>query len=149
MNQGRCLCGTVRFEGTAPVAALAHGHCSMCRKHHGTAFVTWAVVPAAALRITAGTDNIRRYASSAAGHRAFCATCGSVVPEIAPGGAYAVIPAGNIEGDLGLEPQFHMFVGSKAARYQITDDLPQHAEFPPAFARPAEPRPAVPVRAGT
>ena len=36
----------------------------------------------------------------------------------------------------------HMFVGSKADWYTITDDLPQHEEYPPEFGMPVDaPRP--------
>lgn len=146
MIEGRCLCGTVRYEIAAPLAALLHCHCSMCRKHHGTAFVTWAVVPAEGFRYTAGQAHTRRYKSSQTYHRSFCTTCGAVTPEVAASGLHVVIPAGNLEGDLGATPQLHMFVGSKAPWYEITDSLPQHAGFPPEFGMPATDQ-ATPVRA--
>ena len=38
------------------------------------------------------------------------------------------------DGDPGVRPQGHIFVGSKACWYAITDDLPQHEEYPPEFA---------------
>ena len=46
----------------------------------------------------------------------------------------AVAPAGNLDGDLGLRPQAHMFVGLEGRWYTITDSLPQHAQ-PAARAR--------------
>jgi hypothetical protein len=49
MHEGRCLCGNVRYEVDGPFAAVVNCHCSMCRKHHGSAYVTWAVVPAGTL----------------------------------------------------------------------------------------------------
>jgi hypothetical protein len=137
MITGRCLCGTVRYELTAPLAAMLHCHCSMCRKHHGTAFVTWAVVPTAGFHFTAGQENTARYASSSLYSRSFCRTCGSVTPEASPSGDHVIIPAGNLEGDLGLTPQMHMFVGSKATWHTITDSLPQHDEYPPQFGMQA------------
>jgi hypothetical protein len=139
MNQGHCLCGTVRYEIDGPFQSLLHCHCSMCRKHHGTAFATWAVAPVAGFRVTAGADAIESYASSPGLHRSFCRHCGSVVPERHESFGIVVAPAGNLEGDLGLQPQFHMFTGSKAAWYRIEDDLPQHAAWPPEYGlQPAE-----------
>ena len=41
------------------------------------------------------------------------------------------IAAGGIDGDPGVRPSRHIFVGSKAPWYEITDTLPQHQEFPP------------------
>jgi hypothetical protein len=140
MIQGRCLCGTVRYEIDGPVANLLHCHCSMCRKHHGTPFATWAAAPLAGFRFTAGEDAVERYASSAGFHRSFCRHCGSVAPEANAAAGLAICPAGNLEGDLGIEPQLHMFVGSKAPWYRITDDLPQYDEYPPQFGMTSTPR---------
>ncbi len=131
MTNGSCLCGTVRYEIDGPFQSLLHCHCSMCRKHHGTAFATWAVAPLAGYRVTAGSDAIGRYASSPGMHRSFCRHCGSVVPERNEAFGLVIAPAGNLEGDLGLQPQFHMFTGSKAARYAIEDELPRHEAWPP------------------
>ncbi len=142
------MCGAVRFEITESPVAVVNCHCSMCRKHHGVAFVTWAVIPATGFRFTAGQQNIGRYASSTQYHRSFCKTCGSVAPEPEPTGANVIIPAGNIEEDIGLEPQMHMFVGSKAPWFEIADGLPQHAAYPPELGMQAVPREPLPARAG-
>jgi len=74
---GACLCGAVRFEVNDPLERVGHCHCSMCQRAHGAAFVTWAAVPKARVRITAGEVAMTRYRSSAAGTRAFCSICGS------------------------------------------------------------------------
>ncbi len=148
MTQGRCLCGTVRYEIDGPFTNMLHCHCSMCRKHHGTAFVTWAAAPLAGFRMLAGADSIVRYPSSPGLHRSFCRHCGSVVPEAHQAIGLVIAPAGNLEGDLGLTPQFHMFTGSKAAWYRIEDDLPQFEEYPPQFGMQATPRPPVATTPG-
>ena len=95
MNQGRCLCGKVRYEVDGEFVAVVNCHCSMCRKHHGAPFVTWAVAPAAAYKVTAGADSIARHESSAGVHRSFCRTCGSVIPERTPdrGAMSSCLPA--------------------------------------------------------
>jgi hypothetical protein len=149
MNTGRCLCGEVRYEVAGPVDHMVHCHCTMCRKHHGSPFVTWAVAPAQGFRYTAGQDRVARYESSPGAHRAFCRTCGSVLPEITPGGGHVVAPAGNLDGDLPA-PQFHMFVRSKAPWHEIADDLPQHPEWPPEYGmQPADWTAPTPAGAGT
>ena len=140
MTEGHCLCGTVRFEIDGPFDSMVHCHCSMCRKHHGSPFATFVSAPLAGFRFTAGEDSIVKYESSPGFHRSFCKACGSVIPEGMPAIGLVVCPAGDLDGDLGIAPQMHMFTGSKAPWYQITDDLPQHAEYPPQFGIQASPR---------
>jgi hypothetical protein len=148
MTDGRCLCGALRYQIDGPFIDLLHCHCSMCRKHHGTPFATWAVAPASGFRWLSDTSALARYPSSARGHRDFCRNCGSVAPMIDEASGLVIAPAGNLEGDLGLRPTRHMFVGSRAPWYPITDELPQHDEFPPEFGMPATPREPVAVRPG-
>ena len=147
MNTGRCLCGDVRYEVDGDVVAVVHCHCSMCRKHHGTPFATWVVVPAPQYRLTHGAGSVVRYESSPGLHRSFCGRCGSVTPEPTPSGGHAVVPAGNLAGEL-PNPQLHMFVKSKAPWHVIADDLPQHDEWPPGYGMPAVAREAPPTAAG-
>lgn len=133
MNAGSCLCGTVKYEVAGPYDTMAHCHCSMCRKHHGAMFATWVTAPLAGLRWVAGRDHVQSYQSSEQGHRYFCKGCGSVTPTVMKEMGIVVVPAGNLEGDLGIRPQMHMFATSRAAWYPITDALPQHAAYPPQF----------------
>jgi hypothetical protein len=139
MVQGRCLCGGVVFEVTAPLGMVMHCHCSMCRKFHGSAFSTHGVVPDDGMRWLAGRDLVRRYQSSEAGTRPFCSRCGSNVPSEVPG--VVLIPLGNLDDGATVEPLAHIFVGSKAPWYEITDAVPQFAEFPAGFDAPTFPDP--------
>jgi hypothetical protein len=148
MASGTCLCATVRYEVDQPFTMMGHCHCSMCRKHHGSLFVTWVGAPCGAFRWIAGQDAIDSFQSSEHGKRSFCRTCGSVTPTLLPQIGLAFLPAGNLVGDLGLKPQYHMFVGSKAPWYQITDELPQHATFPPPYESPGVERPRVAAKDG-
>jgi hypothetical protein len=61
----------------------------------------------------------------------------------------ALCPAGNLAGELGIKPEGHIFVSSKAPWYNIADSLPQHAEYPPEFATPGIARPVVTSRPDT
>lgn len=70
------------------------------------------------------------------------------MPIMMPELGLAASPAGNLEGDLGIEPQFHMFVGSKAPWYTITDSLPQFEEWPPGVDAPTVPGRVVAPREG-
>jgi hypothetical protein len=124
------LCGTVRYELT-DAQSMLHCHCSMCRKHHGAPFVTWVAGPAKAFRWLGGADATASYASSEQGQRYYCRWCASVTPTLLPDLDLAIVPAGNLEDDLDIRPQAHMFVASKAVWHDIADGLPQHAGAPP------------------
>src|SRR5829696_5160513 len=102
MLRGSCLCGRIRFEVRAPIGRIVHCHCSMCRKAHGAAFGSYANVKNEDFALTAGEDDIAGYESSSEVTRTFCRHCGSTL----------------------------QFIGSKAPWFDITDELPQHAERP-------------------
>ena len=45
----------------------------------------------------------------------------------------ALIPAGPLDDDPRLRPQAHIYVGSKAAWFEIRDGVPQFEAFPEAI----------------
>ena len=128
---GSCLCGRIRYEVNAPLGAVEHCHCSMCRKAHGAAFSTNALVPTAALKITSGTELLAEYDSSPNRRKCFCSKCGSQLfirrtnkPE------FTMLTLGTIDGAPQTVPERHVFVASKASWYTITDALPQYKVYP-------------------
>jgi hypothetical protein len=130
---GSCLCGDVAFELDGPLEPLGNCHCSMCRKTHGAAFVSFASVPKARFRWLRGTEGVKRYASSADAWRPFCGRCGSPVPASPDSMDVVFIPLGLIADDPKLGPLPHVFVGSRAPWYEITDGAPQFETFPPGM----------------
>lgn len=132
MVRGSCLCGGVKFEATeVPLIALCH--CSMCRKANGAAFESGAAVPAGDFRWTQGEDLIQLYESSPGNRRAFCRVCGSRAPSRSRDGSIYYVPAGLLDDDPGVRPALHMFVGSKAPWWEITDELPRFEEWVPGY----------------
>ena len=120
---GSCLCGQVRFEAAlGPDNWMEHCHCSMCRKAHGAASVTWIDLPVGDFRWTAGESELVRYRSSKDWTRIFCRHCGSHVAGQREGAPMLSIAAGVLDGDPGCRPQAHIYVGSKAP---WTELLPQ------------------------
>ncbi len=148
MTLGDCLCGALRYEVDGPFNLMMNCHCSMCRKHHGSAFATFVGAALSGFRWISGAADIQTYPSSEHGQRYFCGVCGSVGPTLAPEMGLAVLPAGNLQGALGIKPQAHMFVGSKASWYTISDSLPQYQEYPPEFGATAVKRPQPPSTPG-
>jgi len=145
---GACLCGAVRWSYDAPFTAMVHCHCSMCRKHNGTLFVTVVAGPLGTFHWREGTEKIGTWQSSARGRRSFCTVCGSKVPVVSHESQQVYMPAGALEGELGIRPQLHLFTGSKSPDYTIADGLPQHLEYPPEWGAHGLPTPVRETRAG-
>ena len=123
---GACLCEAVRFEVRLPTLFCGHCHCSMCRRNHGAAFVTWIGVPPGQLAIRAGEQELRRYPSSTHGTRTFCARCGtSLFCENTEHPDRVDIPLANVEGPIDREPQFHCWFDHRAPWTVVDDDLPR------------------------
>jgi hypothetical protein len=133
MVKGSCLCGGAQYEINGDIKLMANCHCSMCRKHHGAAFVTFVGVNTADFRWLKGEDLLERYQTSPGHVRAFCRVCGSSLPDPDPGATDFYLPAGTLDDDPGARLAGHIFVGSKAPWVEINDGLPQFDEYPPGF----------------
>lgn len=79
MAAGSCQCGDVRFAVEWPSKWVAHCHCTMCRRAHGAAFVTWVGMEEVRARIDDAAGRLRWYASSPTAERGFCSRCGSML----------------------------------------------------------------------
>jgi hypothetical protein len=128
IKRGSCMCGAIQYEVEGVPEWVAHCHCSLCRKHHGAAFGTYAGYPTSRFRLTVGQEMLRSYCASRQTKREFCGTCGSSLffredkkPE------EVAITLGTLCDDPGKAPEGHYLVGSKASWYEITDGLPQHS----------------------
>lgn len=148
-TRGACLCGAVSFEIEPPFQWLAHCHCSMCRKHHGTLFATGLGALRARFRWLSGEDDIVHYRSTDSFERAFCRRCGSKVPSDSHLPDVVLVPAGTLDGDFGLKPRAHIFVGSKSPIAAISDHLTQFDAYPPGVDLPIIERALVRTRPGT
>jgi hypothetical protein len=138
---GSCLCGGVKFEITGPLVRVLHCHCSLCRKQQGAAFRTRARVRRDDVRWVQGEELIKYFESTPGYFRGFCSVCGSPIANKAgPNWPFAAtnpgtmsemgIALGVLDEDPGVRAERHIFVGSKAPWFEITDDLPQHDEMP-------------------
>ena len=146
--RGACLCGAVSFEVAPPYHWLAHCHCSMCRKHHGTLFGTGLGVERSRFRWLTGQHEIVHYRSTDSFERAFCRRCGSKVPGDSHLPDVVLVPAGTLEGDFGIRPRAHIFVGSKSPLYKINDALTQFEAYPPGVDLAVVERPQSRARRG-
>ena len=126
--KGQCLCRAVTYEVKDAFAYALNCHCSNCRRTTGSAFKPFAGITIDLIRVVEGADRVLRFGGDDA-HDLHCRTCGSLLYSVVRDGAYAHVALGTLLDAPAIRPSAHIFVGSKAPWYRITDDLPQHDEF--------------------
>lgn len=127
MIKGRCECARVSYEVDGELVDFSHCHCSKCRKLHGAAFATWGGVLRAEFSYTSGESDVKKYAFSDNSDSVFCSHCGSrILVDSRAEADMLYIAMGTVDGEVSCPKGSHEFVGSKAAWYEISDDLPQY-----------------------
>jgi hypothetical protein len=131
--RGSCMCGEVAWVLEGKPTLARNCHCSRCRLARSAAHASNLMAPSDALRVTRGADRIGSYKIPDAQFftQTFCRTCGGKTPRHDASRGIAVAPLACFDDDPGIRPQMHIFVGSKAPWFEITDALPQHAGPPP------------------
>jgi hypothetical protein len=131
---GSCLCGGVAYRLEGQAAAFRHCHCSRCRKARSAAHASNLIVALEQFHWTRGEELLDSYKVPDAKHFAqvFCRTCGSPMPRVDTGRGIAIVPAGTLDQDPGARPSEHIFVGSRAAWYEIADRLPRYDGYAPS-----------------
>ena len=123
---GACLCGAVKFTAELPSLFCGHCHCSMCRRNHGAAYVTWFAVNRSRFQIDEGADVLVRNASSDHGTRSFCGRCGSsLFCESSHQPDHVDIVLANMEGTIDRVPEMHFYWSDRADWTIVNDGLPR------------------------
>ncbi|GLX80039.1 hypothetical protein tinsulaeT_33790 [Thalassotalea insulae] len=131
-NLASCLCGKITFAVTEFLPAVAHCHCTMCRKFHGAAFSTFAEVKNQHLHWLSGQEYLSSYRAENDSVRQFCQCCGSSLMfestfnRQANTIEVALAVFDNIEH---IEPQAHIYTQSKVDWLKLTDNLPKYLAF--------------------
>jgi len=124
---GKCECGTVRYGVEDAFLYASNCHCSRCRAATGSAFKAFAGIEREKLELTYG-----RHALLVVGEEDLndtrCAACGSLLFSVVRDGAYVHVAMGSLVDAPSIRPTKHIFVGSKAPWFEITDNLPQFEE---------------------
>ncbi len=123
--RGRCLCGAVEYTVPDDLLYAGYCHCSDCRRFSGSAFSAYGGLPKAGFRVLKGQDDITHYQKSENTVLGFCRICGSSLYADKPNRGMIHIRLGTLGQAPGLLPQTHSYVGSKAAWFEIRDELPQ------------------------
>lgn len=132
VSAASCLCGKIAFHVEKFTSAVAHCHCSMCRKFHGAAFSTFAEVSLEHFIFIRGEALLKSYVADNDTVRKFCKCCGSsLIFESAYNRAdntieVALAAFDHIET---IKPNAHIYVANKAPWFDITDNIPQFKYF--------------------
>ena len=128
---GACLCKGVAFRAELPSKWVAHCHCTMCRRAHGAAFVTWVGMEEGKCRIDDAEDLLRWFESSSGAERGFCSRCGSTLffRSSRWAGELHIVLA-NFVDQVDRAPQAHVFFDTHVDWLTIGDALPKKP--PPA-----------------
>jgi hypothetical protein len=124
---GSCGCGAVRYRVADAFLYALNCHCSRCRAATGSAFKPFAGIERKKLEITDGQDALLVFGEEDLNDTR-CGVCGSLLFSVVRDGAYVHVAMGSLVDAPSLRPATHIFVGSKAPWFDITDDLPQFEE---------------------
>lgn len=130
MLRGGCLCGAIGYEVEDAFAAAFYCHCSRCRRATGSAFKPMASIRTGKLSLIHGADRVLFYGTPPDTHDVHCGVCGSFLYSVIAENGNTHVAMGTLRDVPAVRPSFHMFVGSKAPWYEITDDLPQFDGMP-------------------
>jgi hypothetical protein len=126
---GKCECGAVRYRVEDAFLYAMNCHCSRCRATTGSAFKAFAGIEREKLELTAGAEGLLVRGDDDLNDTR-CSACGSLLYSVVRDGAYVHVALGSLVDDPSIRPTKHIFVGSKAPWFEITDDLPQFDELP-------------------
>ncbi len=126
--KGQCYCRAVTYEVTDDFSYAMNCHCSNCRRTTGSAFKPMAGIGIENLAVIEGADEVQKVGDDL-GCDIHCRKCGSLLYSVVRDGTYAHVAMGTLVDTPSIRPTAHIFVGSKAPWFEITDDLPQHEEF--------------------
>ena len=125
--EGKCECGVTRYRVADAFQYAINCHCSNCRASTGSAFKAFAGIERDKLEVTEGGDSLLVWGTRDANHTR-CGTCGSLLYSVVREGEYVHVALGSLVDEPSMRPTKHIFVGSKAPWFELTDDLPQYEE---------------------
>jgi hypothetical protein len=126
---GRCFCDAVHFAVMDEFIYAANCHCSNCRRATGSAFKPFAGIERNKLTVTKGKDSLLIFGDDNANDtHCSCRVCGSLLYSVVRSGCFVHVAMGTLNDDPAIRPDKHIFVGSKAPWFAITDGLPQFEE---------------------
>jgi hypothetical protein len=132
-NQGKCLCGDVKFVISDDFYNIYQCHCSECRKVSGSSSNSSCIIPSDKFKWISGENNIASYKHSSGYRSDFCKKCGSPTPNITTDEKFYWVPAGLLGNTNNLKINAHLCVNSKAEWEQDIKGGKKYGEMPDSF----------------
>jgi hypothetical protein len=124
----------VQYQIEGMPTHIYYCHCSQCRRASGSSFATNMLVSEQQFRFVAGESLLRCFQFPAGKYRYSCSVCGSpIFNRSTATSSVLAVRCGTLDAAPGIKPQAHIWVGSKAPWFEISDGLPQYEGEPPDF----------------
>lgn len=129
---GGCACGAVRYTLREAPWDAGWCHCRTCQLVSGAPAMVFASVAPGRFVIERGRDQVRTFASSSFGHRAFCGACGTPLYMRVDHQADTLdFSVATLDEPDAVPPGFHIFYASRIGWAPAGDALPRHDRFRP------------------
>lgn len=132
--EGGCLCGNVRFTGSAAPEFTFYCHCNDCQRTGGSPFSVELMLSSESFDVRGVSQKYTVVGDSGKEvHRHFCPKCGSgiyLTCDADPG--YVFVKAGALDDAAWVRPDMHIFTAVKQPWVEVSDTLPRHDRMPPA-----------------
>ena len=129
---GGCLCGAVRYRGTAEPVMAGHCHCRDGQKSTGSAMSSLIAVPADTLTVTGAPKYFSvKGESGKSVDRGFCPDCGSPVlskVEAIPGVVF--VKVGSLDDPGWFKPGFDIYTSSAQPWDHMDPAVAKFAKMP-------------------
>ncbi len=121
---GRCLCGGIRFELTAPPTDAGYCHCTRCQRRTGGAVSAQARIDGTTFRLIAGHELVKAWRHPDGGfEKCFCAECGAHLFARNPDDPSQMsVRLGAFDGDPGVRPSWRAYVAYAPEWEPVPDD---------------------------
>lgn len=122
MISGSCLCGSARYDITGEISDIVHCHCETCRKAHGSAFSSVAMVPLENFSIK-HDEPLGSYESSPGKTRYFCSKCGTQLYAHRGDKDHVMLRLGSLDSEISSSEFAHIWLSEKADWYSLHTDI--------------------------
>jgi hypothetical protein len=127
---GGCLCGALRYEISGPFGPIWNCHCAFCRRIHGAAFTTVAIMARSAFRWNDASAPPTTFETPMGSVRHFCGNCATPICNFPSEPAILCLVVASLDDDLEESPWAHVNLESRAPWFHFGDDLPQFSADP-------------------
>jgi hypothetical protein len=130
--KGGCLCGQVRYSGTAEPMFAGICHCTHCQKQSGSAFSIVVAVPTASLSIEGSPKTYTQAGDSGKNVTAkFCPNCGSTLlsePELMAGAS--ILRVGTLDDPSWVKPTMEIYCDSAQPWVSLAGGMQRFPKMP-------------------